>query len=390
MKTKMNLKFKESDFLKASSTLVGTIIGAGIFGVPFVMAQAGFFVGLGYFVILGAIMLILHLMYAEVVEHTKGQHRLIGYSEIYFGAKVKKLVSASFVVSAYGSLIVYILLANNFFNTLFGSIFHHNFLWGFLFWAVLGYGIIRGLRVATKIEFFMFGFLVLTMAVIIFKGLALVNIQNLLTFNASNVIAPFGVILFSLGGFAAIPEIRASIRGDGRVFRKAIVWGVIFSTAVTFLFATVVLGVSGYLTTPDAISGLLPYLGRQIIYIGAIFGILAVATSYIIIGINLKESFMYDWKIKNWISGLLVMTVPVLTILAGVKNFIFALGFTGAVLGAIDGSVIVFLFLRARKSGVRMAHLPIHFPRSIAFFIILTLIAGGIYVIIDLISSAST
>ena len=205
MKTKMNLKFKESDFLKASSTLVGTIIGAGIFGVPFVMAQAGFFVGLGYFVILGAIMLILHLMYAEVVEHTKGQHRLIGYSEIYFGAKVKKLVSASFVVSAYGSLIVYILLANNFFNTLFGSIFHHNFLWGFLFWAVLGYGIIRGLRVATKIEFFMFGFLVLTMAVIIFKGLALVNIQNLLTFNASNVIAPFGVILFSLGGFAAIP-----------------------------------------------------------------------------------------------------------------------------------------------------------------------------------------
>src|SRR3989338_1796914 len=139
-------KLLNKDFIKATSSLVGAIIGAGIFGVPFVMAQAGFFVGFAYFVALGVIMLVLHLMYGEVIEHTKGQHRLIGYSRIYLGRKASKLVSVSVVVSMFGSLVVYILLANDFFNTILPDVFSYDFAWGFLFWGILGIGIVKGLK----------------------------------------------------------------------------------------------------------------------------------------------------------------------------------------------------------------------------------------------------
>ncbi|MBU4360651.1 hypothetical protein KKA66_02260, partial [Patescibacteria group bacterium] len=36
---------KELPLLQATSTLIGTIIGAGILGIPFVFAKAGFWTG---------------------------------------------------------------------------------------------------------------------------------------------------------------------------------------------------------------------------------------------------------------------------------------------------------------------------------------------------------
>jgi len=376
------------DFLKSSSSLIGTIIGAGIFGVPFVMAQAGFFIGVSYFLVLGTIMLILHLMYAEVVEHTGEQHRLIGYSKIYFGKRAKEFVSVSVIVSLFGSLIVYILLANEFLSTVLSNNFLGKFTWGFLFWAILSVGILKGIKIITKAEVFMMGFLILVVSLIVFKGVPLIDIQNYSNVNLAMAFLPYGVILFSLGGFNAVPEIYFSMKNpDSRIFRKSIITGVVASAAITLLFATVVVGISGSLTSPDAIEGLLPYLGKQIIYLGSIFGVLAVATSYLIIGSNLRNSFIYDWNMKSRWSSLLVVATPILLIFAGVKNFIVTLGFVGAILGAINGSVTALLFLKARKVGVKMIHLPIKFPKTLAGSIVFVLIGGGIYVIFNLITS---
>jgi len=36
----------------AVSSLVGTIVGAGIFGIPYVLIKAGFFVGIFYLIFL--------------------------------------------------------------------------------------------------------------------------------------------------------------------------------------------------------------------------------------------------------------------------------------------------------------------------------------------------
>ncbi|OGZ62533.1 MAG: hypothetical protein A3H51_00775 [Candidatus Spechtbacteria bacterium RIFCSPLOWO2_02_FULL_38_8] len=372
------------DFIKATSSLVGAIVGAGIFGVPFVMAQAGFFVGFAYFAALGVIMLVLHLMYGEVVEHTEGQHRLMGYSKIYLGSKASKLVSVSVVISMFGSLIVYILLASDFFNTILPDVFSYDFAWGFLFWGILGIGIIKGLKTIAKMEVFMMALLMLVMFAIVLKGIPVINMQNYFTLDWSRAFLPYGVILFSLGGFAAIPEMRASIKSDSLTFRKSIVAGVIISTVVTFLFGAVVLGVSGQTTSIDAIGGLLPYLGKIVVYLGSIFGILAIATSYLIIGVSFKESFIYDWKVKKSISNSLVIFVPMMAIMLGIKSFIIVLGFVGAVLGAVDGSVIAVLFLKARSRGVSIPHLPVNFSKTLVVFIISVLIAGGMYATFNL------
>ena len=73
--------------LKAGELLVGGMVGVGIFGLPFAFAQAGFFVGMIYLVLLGLATITLQMMYAEVTLQTPGHHRLVGYFNRYFNKK---------------------------------------------------------------------------------------------------------------------------------------------------------------------------------------------------------------------------------------------------------------------------------------------------------------
>jgi len=55
---------------EAIALLVGTIIGAGIFGIPYVIAQAGFLTGLITLGVLGTAVIILYLYLGEVILRT--------------------------------------------------------------------------------------------------------------------------------------------------------------------------------------------------------------------------------------------------------------------------------------------------------------------------------
>lgn len=375
----------KSDFIKATSSLVGVTIGAGIFGVPYVIAQAGFLTGTILFVVLTLIMVLLHLMYAEVVERTKNSHRLIGYTKEYLGKKAKNFVSLSVIFGAYGSFVVYILIANEFFNTLFSWPGKGIFFWGVIFWAGISLGIVQGLKTISKFEIFMLALLVAVFGVIIARGLPLIQIKNLSELSLNKILLPYGVIFFSLGGFAAIPEMRSLIKKSSVVFKRSVISGVFISALITYVFALVVVGVSGSATSEEAISGLLPYLGNGIVYLGAVFGLLAIATSYLISGINLKEAFMFDWGMKKSWGDFLLVVLPIVLVFLGIRSFIAVIGIVGAVLGAINGSVITLLFIKAKKQGTKEPSFSLRIPNVIIVIILSALLLGGLYAIIKII-----
>ena len=53
-----HMQVERKRYLVAVITLVGTIVGVGIFGVPYAMSKVGVWVALAYFVALGAIQLL--------------------------------------------------------------------------------------------------------------------------------------------------------------------------------------------------------------------------------------------------------------------------------------------------------------------------------------------
>ena len=368
--------------IRASLALTGAIVGVGIFGVPFVFAQAGLAVAGGFFVLITLLILTQHVMYAEVIERTGERHRITGYSEIYFGRYAKNFVGLGVLVSRYGTQLAYIVVANKFLNMLFGPVAGVEYLWGVIFALIFSAGIVLGIRAMERVQIAFVIFLVITIGIILGLGIPRINIENFTTLNLKAAFLPYGVILFSLAGAPAIPEIRAMIKQDGKHFVNSVILGSLLAALLTIAFAVVVLGVSGDSTSEEAISGLIPALGKEAAYLGAIMGILAIATSFLIFGINLKEAFRYDWKLNRVASEVLATAVPPILFLAGLRQFIEIIGVTGAVFGALIGSMTVLVFMRARVRGKKKPKFSVRIPNAISWLIVAAFITGGILEIV--------
>lgn len=372
------------NFLFAVATLVGAIVGLGMFGIPYTVSRAGFFVGLGYIVILGIVALLTHLIYGEVVERTEGKHRLTGYTEKYLGRRWKKVVGLGIILSIYAALLAYIIVGGKFLSLLFPG-FASPLILGLIFWLVLSIGVWRGIRTIGGVELVMTALLLLFVVVLFIWGAGDIRFDNFPSFNFSNLFLPYGVVLFAFAGSLAIPEIRELIKIDGGQYKRVIIFGSLIPMAVYLLFTILVVGVSGEETSQEALQGLVGYLGSGIIRAGAVFGILALATSYLVLGLNLKHTFEYDWRLPGGVPGVLATFVPVLLFIAGFQQFIAVISISGAVFGAIIGVVILLIYQKAKKAGDRTPGYSLGIPKFIIYGLISLLTLGGVYEIIYLI-----
>src|SRR5512143_1126624 len=105
---------KDRAFLHASAVLIGTMVGAGIYGIPFAFAKAGFWVGMVWLVGLAAIIGLFNLMFAELTLSTQGTHQVSGYAHIWLGAWGRRLMAVATMIGLYGSLLAYMIVAGEF------------------------------------------------------------------------------------------------------------------------------------------------------------------------------------------------------------------------------------------------------------------------------------
>jgi len=333
------------NFLYAIALLIGTIIGVGIFAIPYVAAQAGFSIALIYLVGLGIIILLVHLFYAEIVLKTPGKHRLVGYAQKYLGRWGKSIATISSVLGLYGALLAYIIVAGQFLKAIFGGL---AFNWSLIFFLLGALFIFLGLKTIAQAELFMTLLLLASMAVIFVFGWNHINWQNLQDLNFSYFFLPYGVILFALAGATAIPQMGEIV--SPKKLKSAVILGTLIPVALFIIFTIVVLGVTGVNTTQEALIGLQQILGPKIMLIGLIFGILALITSFLTLGLNLKEIFWYDYKMPKNLAWFLACFVPFFAFVFGMRNFIGVIGLVGAILGGIDGLIIATIYGKIKKS----------------------------------------
>jgi len=372
------------NFILAVATLVGAIVGLGMFGIPYTASKAGFFVGIGYIVVLGFVMLILHLIYGEVVERTKEKHRLTGYAEKYLGAKWKKVVGLIIILSIYSALLAYIIVGGKFLALIFPG-FASPFIFSIVFWLVLSIAVWRGIRTVAGVELAMAGLLLLLVIILFAFGAGSINNENFYSFELADFFLPYGVVLFAFAGILAIPEVRELIKMDGRQYKKAIILGTLIPMAVYILFTVLVVGISGTGTSHEALAGLSGILSSGAIRIGAVFGILALATSYLVLGLNLKHTFEYDWKTKKVFAGAMVTVVPILLFIGGIEQFIEIISFSGAVFGAIFAVLIILIYKKTLTHGDKEPGYALSVPKLLLWGLVGLFALGGVYEIIYLI-----
>ena len=369
-------------FLLALATLVGTIVGAGIFGLPYVTAKVGVGLGIFYLVLLGVVVMLLHLMFGEIALRTKGKHRLIGYASLYLGGWAKKLVTLSTVVGTVGTLLAYMILGGDFLRVALGSFLpFSSFTFAIAFWFTLSLFIFGSIQTIARMELVFNIALFLVVGIIFVFALPHIKAENFILADFSYPFLPYGVILFAYLGLSAIPEITELFRRrpERRHLDNLIVWSSIISGTLFLIFTIFVVGVSGVATSQDALTGLIPFLGQRVAVLGALLGLIVIADSFLVLGNYLKNSFRYDYHMPYGLACMLTVFPPLFFFLIGLREFILVIGLIGALVTALEGSVIALIFRIAKQKGDREPEYTLRIPGFVLFALVALILLGAVF-----------
>ncbi len=371
---------KLNKFWYAVATLVGSTVGVGIYGIPFVFARASFGMGVMMLVLVAILVLFTNLLYGEIILRTHVRHQFVGYVNTYLGSFSRKLNIFNFWISVYGSLVGTIIISGELLHTIIGSYISTTpFILSTFFIILTAILISSGLRTVSRFDFIMmlvFGAIVWLFTVF---GLPHVHLSHIMFGVNSYWLLPLGVLLFATNGIFGVPLMREVLVGSEHKMRKAIITGTLIPVGLYLLFAFIVVGISGEATSSDAFAGLKGLLGSRIITIGALFGFLTSTTIFLNSAVALRESLHEDFKFKSYWSWILVILVPYTLFALGLRNFINTIGIVGGVGIALDMLLLVLMYARARKKGTRMPEYTIHFPKWILYTMIILFAAGACY-----------
>ena len=139
-------------FSEAIATQIGSVVGAGVLGLPFAIAKVGFIPGVIMLILLTIVTIILELMYVELILRTRQEHEIPGYGSIYLGKQAGIFALLIGVVSGYGTLLAYLIAQGEVLQSLFGG---STVLWSMCFFMIGTYIIYRGLSAIRIVELIM-------------------------------------------------------------------------------------------------------------------------------------------------------------------------------------------------------------------------------------------
>ncbi len=325
----------------------GTIVGVGIFALPYITMRVGIWVVLFYLAILFPLAVIVHYFFAELAIHTPDFKRLPGFAKIYLGKKGEIISRIIIVIALLGTVLAYIILGGEFLYEFFYPFFGGNvFLYTLLYFLFGSTVIFFGIKAIAKIQFFGLLLFFLILLFVFLKGFPFFELNDLFlrTGDYSDFFLPYGVILFSLWGAVIIPEVEESLGEEKEILRKIIPFAILVPAIVSLLFTVIVLGITGINTAESALVGLRDIFDNGVVSIILLFGVLTTFTSFIVLGLTLKKVLWYDMNFSKNNAFLIACFLPFLLYLAGMKNFIAVIGLVGAVMWAGEAIIINLMY----------------------------------------------
>ena len=337
---------------QSSSVIIGTVIGAGILGLPFAFAQSGFLTGLLVLGFIGACILTLSVFFGEITLRTKGNHQLTGYTEQYLGKSAKHIQALLLLFGMFSALLAYMIGLGQIITSLLGG---SATLWSLICYAVLAVFVIWGLGIIKRIEFvisFVFLGLLFILAAIATPH---IDTNAWRDFDWHNFFIPYGAILFACSGIVSIPEAKMVLHAQKgeRFLLSAILIGNIFPVLLYACFTAIVLAVTGAHTTEIATIGLSNIVGPLALAIGSLFAIAAMSSSFMTLGTAIAEIFQFDYKLKHGHALIITLAIPLIFFVFGLRDFFGIVSTAGALTVGLTGIITLITFWRARSKGLR-------------------------------------
>jgi len=370
-------------FIYAVAVLSGTIIGVGLFALPYLALKVGFWIILAYFLVIGFIAFLIHLFFAELALITPDFKRLPGFAKIYLGKWGERVSYGSTIFGMFGGLLAVMIVGGEFLLDLMSPylpFFGKNLTFYVLIYFTLASAVIFfGVKAMAKVQFWGLVLFFVVLIAIFFRGMPYIEVQNIFpTPDFSYIFLPYGVILFSLWGAALIPEVEEILGEKKKLISKVVPIAIFIPIVVYLFFIYLILGITGPETTDFALTGLNNVLGDGIVVLALCFGVLTTFTTFIALGLTLKKVFWYDFKLPKNLAWAITCFLPLFLFLIGLKEFVAIIGFVGTVMLGIDGILILLMYKKAVPVENKIAK----FKKKLVYPLFLILLAGIVYQII--------
>jgi len=372
---------RASPLRKASLSLIGTIIGAGIFGLPAIFVRVGFWPGTALFVLLTLVVLATHLLYAEVCLAFRQKMRLTGYAGRELGRAGFLIASITHPLQIVGSNLIYLVLGGEFLASLALVLFRLTvdpIVFSVVLFVVTALIVLVGLRFMARVESSATWLLIASMVFAIVLLSFSTRHATPLPSHWPLFIFPFGAFLFSLSGFPVIAEIVEIAERNRHRTYLAIIIGTLVAAWLSWMFGMGVALFSNGRSTldPGTLASILPVAWGWMI---PLVGILAVLTSYVTTAQELKSTVRFDFHLRREAAWAVAVLVPFVCLFFVSRDLITMIGWVGTIFGGINGTLIAVISYRVLS---RQPHVK-HWLTSLAFFVA---VAYGVGMILSITS----
>ena len=338
-------------FFEATSIIVGHGVGSGILSVPFLASRNRWYDILWIILLVYGINLVMHFMIAELSYNNGGAQFIKCFEKELFVGRMKKaatwfafgLLGFSVVVNVSG----FIAGASAVFEAWFGLPSAAGMLLFYVLAASVVYIGMKLVGICEKIAVFS----MVGVIGILFIATLISDVSPLPAsfVSASNLLALYSMVSFSLSAVMSVPQVVKGLNGDRNQIMGSIAAGTgIYVGLILLITFMTLLGAGSGVTENGALVDLSLHLGGWVSIIGYIFSLLALATSFWANTLNLRDivNEQTGWGVKkSWLAA----SLPCLVIaLIGVESFV---GFTrlAGVVQVLTGIGIIIAYNRSRK-----------------------------------------
>lgn len=342
------LKDMFKNYVYPVATLAGSIIGVGIFSLPYVAMRSDIWLMLLYFFVLTFLIIIIHLAFTEISLKTPDFKRFPGFVRYHLGKKAEALAFATVIFGGFGVLLAYLIVGSEFLFGIFQPYFRGSpLLYTIIYFAVASSIVWLGINAVSKAELFALLLLFISFIIIFVTGFSQIKLNNIFVsdfgFRALDFFLPFGPLLFALWGTGMIPEVEEML-SNKKSIKKIVIISTLIPAVIYLFFVFLILGITGNQTTESALTGLKNFLGGRAYAVALFAGVTTTFAAFIAQGLTLKKVLIYDLKIKKLHAFLITCLTPIVLFMLGMKSFIFVVSFTGGVLLLITGVLILFMY----------------------------------------------
>ncbi len=326
------------------------MIGVGILGLPYAIAQVGIIVGLIELLLAAFVSYVVLRLYGDLVLVRGGKARfiqVIGNELGHFGTGV---AATAYLGSLFGALLAFILFGGQFLRVvLFDLIPMTITTASAVFFLVASFCTIGGSLFVARAQKILIPLFIGLIALLMVVAAPHMTVAHLFASTTENFGVSLGVMLFAFHGMSALPEMRDVLGRQSIALPKSIIRALCVVLLVYAVFSIGILAVTGSATTENAILGL-STIGKSLVLLASGIALITTFNAYTNVATQLTNTFLYDLRMRFVPAWLLTAIIPFVLFLAGAQHISSVLSITGGVLGSLTAIMMLVAYERARVS----------------------------------------